>query len=116
MKPPHLVPPSVLSLLSRIDQIESLFKTLVDATQLTQDATLSETCPDIWPSDLSLFKWIVEHGVMKSAKFKPPNGYKILGFLTLLSFLQEEQREKSWQEQRDEMNGLFKTMPPEAHE
>lgn len=106
--------PAIHSILDRLHQIEQLFETLTDTAVLTQDAIKSEYCPEAWPYDLATFKAIVERGVMKSAKFKPPHGYKVLSFLTLLSFLQDEQREKDWLEERDEMNRLFKTMQPEA--
>lgn len=112
-KIPPGVPESVVFLLDRLDYIEAAIGTLTDRPQLacTELSTL-DGC-DIWPQDLATFKRIVERGIMKSANFKPPNGYEILNFLTLLCHLQEEKRERDWQKERDEMNRLFKTMPEE---
>jgi len=102
------------SLLERIQAIKQVFGTLTDKMLITPEGIEQADGFDIWPTDLQLFKYMVENGAFKSAEFKPPNGYKILDFLTLLSHLQDEKRQREWQAEQDELNRLFKTMPVEA--
>lgn len=69
-------------------------------------------CPDFFGSDLGLFRWIVENGIMKSPEYRNPMGYKVLDFLTMLSLRQEADRAKTDREQRAELNQIYRTHFP----
>lgn len=84
---------SVKYLFSKVKDIKQQFGTLTDTTVLLsgtvgggeiQAAELSE-------NDLVKFRMIVRKGLMKSAEFRPPHGYKILGFLIYLRRIQQAQ-------------------------
>lgn len=103
---------SVTSLIGRVKDTKAQLGTITDKLALNQSE--APDLPDFHQSDLTLFRYIVENGVMKSAEFRSPHGYKILDFLTMLCLMQEAERERVDREQRAEMNALFLRMTPAA--
>ena len=91
-------------LISRIRDIETIFGTLTDTSNLVY---IPEACPDIFPNDLILFKLVVQRGIMKDAMWRPPYGYKILSFLTTLSEYQQATRDRIDKDQRAELNQIY---------
>ena len=110
---------SVLSLIGRVKDTKQALGTITDKLRLSQSEV--SQLPEFHQSDLTLFRYIVENGVMKSAEFRSPHGYKILDFLTMLCLMQEAERmtceealHGPWEAEREELATLFDTMTPEA--
>jgi hypothetical protein len=98
---------SIKFLIDRVRDVQREFGTITNKLTL-QTAFETTICPDIFPPDLLLFRQIVERGVMEAADLRPPTGYKVLDFLTMLHHLQEQKRNRDDKEQRAELNNLYK--------
>lgn len=112
--------PAILSLLSRLSYIEQVCGTLTDRTQIDAAALSALDQCEVWPGDAALFKRIVKAGIIKSARFRSPQGYKVHGFLIHLCDLQAERRmtyeefDIHCESELEEMTALLGTMPQEA--
>ena len=123
MTTPAALPPkiSVLSLIDRVKDTKAQLGTITDKLALNQSEAAN--LPEFYQSDLTLFRYIVENGVMKSAEFRSPHGYKILDFLTMLCLMQEAERmtyEEAlagpWEAEREELIAIFETWSPEMQD
>lgn len=88
-----------------VRDVEQVFGTLTDKLRISND--LPKNCPEIFQEDLQVFRFMVKNGVLKEARFRPPEGYRILDFLTYLSQLQALQSPKTDATQRKELNEIY---------
>lgn len=96
---------SIDFLLSRVRDVHRIFGTLTDQTVLMGFSAHGAeiTAPEFSARDLKNFRFIVKNGVLKSAWFRPPYGYRVHGFLMQLSRIQEKQRETKMLQQNAEL-------------
>lgn len=85
---------SVCELLALLKNVKHEFGTITDinaiATYYTENPESDFTI--VTDYDCAKLKFVVDRGILKSAWFRPPFGYKVLGFLTALKDTQERQR------------------------
>jgi hypothetical protein len=91
-----------------VHEVERIFGTLTDKNQISNVLPLCDPQTIfLTPYNLEVFKRIVSTCVLSDPKFRPPNGYKILGFLTFLYQKQQTRIGEAQQQERNELNALY---------